>query len=288
VSLIFISYAREDEAVVRTLARGLEHAGHEVWWDKELSAGEAFRNSIQDQLEKSDVVVVLWSERAKVSRYVVDEAESGARRGILLPLRIDTALPPLGFGGFHMLDFANWGGNFASEIWRQLLAEIERISAISGERDKRPPISILRNASISAVVWGAIFGSTIWAFYVTGSDVAPSNLLGSSIIDAFVMALGLSVPIAWLSALEMRRAGFGSFTLVFGRSCLWLARGAAIAVAVVVVALISGIVRDSAQRNATAEVVRVFVVATLASASAITAAKLIWSGARLALRVRER
>jgi TIR domain len=128
VTRVFISYAREDQAVVRALAEGLQRAGLDVWWDTNLGAGEAFRGSIEEQLQRSDVILVVWSKRAKLSRWVLDEAEMGVQRGTLLPLRIDAAAPPLGFGGFNTLNFGAWGGDFNSQEWRSLLNEINKIA----------------------------------------------------------------------------------------------------------------------------------------------------------------
>ena len=121
IALIFISYAREDEAVVRPLAEGVQQAGFDVWWDTALGGGEALRRSIEEQLQRSDVILVVWSKRAKLSRWVLDEAEMGVQRGVLLPVRIDATLPPLGFGGFNTLNFAAWGGDFNAQEWRNLL-----------------------------------------------------------------------------------------------------------------------------------------------------------------------
>jgi TIR domain len=122
---VFISYAREDQAVVRLLAEGLESAGLDVWWDTNLAAGQVFRGAIEEHLQRSDVILVVWSKRAKLSRWVLDEAEMGVQRGILVPIRIDSATLPLGFGGFNTLNFV--AGDFNAQEWRKLLNEINRI-----------------------------------------------------------------------------------------------------------------------------------------------------------------
>ena len=80
---IFISYAREDKPVIQSLAEGLVHAAHEVWWDADLGAADAFRETIESQIAGADVVVVVWSQRANASRYVVDEAERAVGRSVL-------------------------------------------------------------------------------------------------------------------------------------------------------------------------------------------------------------
>jgi len=58
---IFLSYARDDQACGETLARVLEQAGHEVWWDRRIDSGEEFAAEIEAALERADVVLVAWS-----------------------------------------------------------------------------------------------------------------------------------------------------------------------------------------------------------------------------------
>ena len=61
---IFLSYAREDLAKARTLAKALERAGHSVWWDRQIFGGSEFSDEIEAALKEADAVVVLWSAAA--------------------------------------------------------------------------------------------------------------------------------------------------------------------------------------------------------------------------------
>jgi hypothetical protein len=45
--------------------------------------------------------------------FVRDEAASGLKRGILVPLRLDGVDPPLGFGSFQIADLSDWNNNSA-------------------------------------------------------------------------------------------------------------------------------------------------------------------------------
>src|SRR5207253_5032796 len=58
---LFLSYAREDAATAGRLARVLERAGHDVWWDRELHAGASFGSEIERQPKDCNVVIVRWS-----------------------------------------------------------------------------------------------------------------------------------------------------------------------------------------------------------------------------------
>lgn len=105
---IFLSYAREDRACAERLARVLEAAGHQVWWDRRLDGGEEYSAEIEAALDKSDVVVVAWSKASVTSRWVRDEAAAGGDKGRLVPVSIDGSHPPMGFRQFHTIDLAGW------------------------------------------------------------------------------------------------------------------------------------------------------------------------------------
>jgi hypothetical protein len=100
---VFISYAREDREAVALLAKQLEAQGFAVWWDWQLVGGSNYRHAIQEELTKADKVIVVWSRHSVRSDFVIDEASTAKAAGKLLPIGIDGAAPPLGFGGLHTI-----------------------------------------------------------------------------------------------------------------------------------------------------------------------------------------
>lgn len=123
---IFLSYAREDRACVEKLARALEAAGHDVWWDRRLDGGEEFSTEIEAALDRADVVLVAWSKDSVKSRWVRDEASIGGDSGRLVPITIDDSAPPLGFRQFHTFDFNRWRGSLKDPRVAELLLLLER------------------------------------------------------------------------------------------------------------------------------------------------------------------
>ena len=115
---LFISYARTDQADVQRLAESLEAAGFSVWWDDDLEGGHHFSAEISRQLEAADAVVVVWSEAAVSSHWVLDEAMSGRDRGCLIPVRFDDTMPPLGFRQIQVIDLEDGGSEDAAAIGR--------------------------------------------------------------------------------------------------------------------------------------------------------------------------
>ena len=89
---IFLSYSREDRASAERLARIMEAAGHDVWWDRRLDSGEEFAAEIEAELDKADVVVVAWSATSIKSRWVRDEAAVGGDSDRLVPVSLDGTL----------------------------------------------------------------------------------------------------------------------------------------------------------------------------------------------------
>ena len=123
---IFLSYARENRDWAEKLAHVLEAAGHDVWWDRHLDGGEEFSAEIEAALDKSDVVVVAWSQESVKSRWVRDEANVGCESGTLVPVSIDGSLPPMGFRQFHTLDLAGWKAAKRDERTSELLRSVDR------------------------------------------------------------------------------------------------------------------------------------------------------------------
>jgi formylglycine-generating enzyme required for sulfatase activity len=124
---IFFSYKREDRAKIEPLVELLERQGLTVWWDPDLVAGERFDEVINHEIAQARCVIVAWSETSTRAVWVRDEASTGRDRGVLVPLSLDGARPPLGFGQYQTPDLTGWTGNPADPRARQLVAGVLRV-----------------------------------------------------------------------------------------------------------------------------------------------------------------
>ena len=108
MSDLFISYAREDSAIVERLTSALRAAGHQPWWDQHLVGGSEYSREIEEALNRSAKVLVLWSANAAQSPWVRDEAAAARDAQKLVPITIDGTSPPMGFRQFHTLSLVGW------------------------------------------------------------------------------------------------------------------------------------------------------------------------------------
>jgi hypothetical protein len=121
MSDIFLSYARTDHERARALARVIESRGWSVFFDRDIVAGEPFRDVIARALNSARCVIVLWSHASAESDWVVDEAEVGKQRGILL------------------LDLADWSGAPDDKRLDPLFESITRLTGVAARKPEPEP-----------------------------------------------------------------------------------------------------------------------------------------------------
>lgn len=124
---IFISYAREDQARVKELVSLFEGKGWSVFWDRRIPAGKTWRSHIGHALENTHCIIVIWSKYSTGSDWVNEEADEGKKRGILIPILLDSVQPPHGFREIQAADLTEYASGKSSEILESLLADISSL-----------------------------------------------------------------------------------------------------------------------------------------------------------------
>ena len=147
ISDIFISYARDDQAVARLYADALEAQGFSVWWDAALRSGEAFDEAIEAALRAAKAVIVLWSPRSVVSRWVRAEATLADRNRTLTPVIIEPCERPIMFELTQTADLCHWKGAPDDPVWQSLVDEVRRFVGVREEPQAAAPTAAPPRAS---------------------------------------------------------------------------------------------------------------------------------------------
>ena len=133
---VFISYAREDAPKAKAIARGLEEASVDVWFDDRIRSGAEYSHEIETALKGALAVMVLWSRNSVQSAWVRDEAAEGRDTGRLISVRIDDCRPPIGFRQYQTTNLSRWSGRGKPKQLDDITAAI---AAITGTRASPSP-----------------------------------------------------------------------------------------------------------------------------------------------------
>jgi hypothetical protein len=71
---VFICYCKQDQPLAQRLSEWLETQGWTTWWLTNQLGGTEAREVASAELDKSRVVVVLWSKASIASPFVVHQA----------------------------------------------------------------------------------------------------------------------------------------------------------------------------------------------------------------------
>ena len=176
---IFLSYTEEDRATARRVAEALSAAGWDVWWDRRIPAGQAWRQVLDAELKCMRCMVVLWSRRSVASEWVCEEASEGRKRGRLFPVLIDPTQQPVGFRELQAADLSGWDGSSTFAPLQELIHDLERLI---GKPDVQAPLPS-----------------------APSKDERPASrrLWSAALIGIAIVAAGLTVAVA----LSVRHAG---------------------------------------------------------------------------------
>jgi endonuclease/exonuclease/phosphatase family metal-dependent hydrolase len=125
---IFISYASEDRDRVMPIVKALEEQGWSTWWDSSsIPVGKTWRQFIKEGLEQARCILVIWSKKSISSDWVIEEADFGKDKKILVPALIDDVRPPLGFGQVQAARLMPWKKESGSPEFEKLLKALSDI-----------------------------------------------------------------------------------------------------------------------------------------------------------------
>ncbi|MBX3300922.1 MAG: SUMF1/EgtB/PvdO family nonheme iron enzyme [Nitrospira sp.] len=143
MSDIFISYASEDRDRVKPLAHALERKGWPVWWDRRIPTGRSYDEVIEEALDASKAVVVVWTKTSVKSQWVKNEAREGLRRRVLFPVMIlEEVKIPLEFRDVQAAHLMDWQPEQDHAGFDQFVQDLARvIGAPSKSAIPQPPVT---------------------------------------------------------------------------------------------------------------------------------------------------
>jgi hypothetical protein len=158
---IFISYASEDRSKAASLAEALSARGWSVWWDRKIPLGESYDEVIEKALGESKCAIVLWSAMSVASEWVRNEASEAKRRGILVPVFLETVDAPLAFRLLNGADLHDWQAGTPHSEFDQL---VERVAELLGRPQSSARTESVRKARSQAREQPSEFGRRFpWA-----------------------------------------------------------------------------------------------------------------------------
>ncbi|MEY2928284.1 MAG: hypothetical protein RL367_2761, partial [Pseudomonadota bacterium] len=137
---IFLSYNREDQAVARLYADAFAREGLSGGWDATLRPGEAYDEVTEAALRGAKAVVVLWSPRSVVSRWVRAEATIADRCKTLVPAMIEPCERPIMFELTQAAELSHWTGDPRDKVWLAFLGDVRRF--VGREAGKPSPVQL--------------------------------------------------------------------------------------------------------------------------------------------------
>lgn len=148
---IFLSYASEDLERVRPLVERLEERDWQVWWDREIPIGKTWPVVIEEALEATTAMVVVWTEASVESKWVRIETTKGEERGGLVPVKLDDIKIPIQFSLLQTADLTNWDGSSSHVELKSVFSALEAIFAVSQKADLEAHLTLLRSRLIVAM-----------------------------------------------------------------------------------------------------------------------------------------
>lgn len=136
---VFISYAREDRSRAEQVARALQAAGIQAFWDTEIPPGQTWADYIEGKLAQCKALIVLWSEHSTKSQWVREEARMGRDKGKLIPAMLDGSPAPFGFGEVQAANLSTWNGDPNHAEWLRMRAAVESALGRFGASAPPPP-----------------------------------------------------------------------------------------------------------------------------------------------------
>jgi hypothetical protein len=170
---VFISYASENREKAGEICAALEQRGFVCWIaPRDVRAGREYADEIIQGLERSAAVVLVLSEAANTSVFVLREVERAVSKDVnVIPVRIEEITPSPGLelfiSGTHWLDVfdGDWDEHM-NRLARDLGDDVTPASVPAIDRRSFAPRPSFRMTYVAVALVGvaALSGFAVWSF----------------------------------------------------------------------------------------------------------------------------
>ena len=131
---VFISHSSKNKDIAWQLTKDLQAEGYTVWLDRlEIEPSENFVRELEDGLDKTAVILVIWTEHAKNSAWVEGEISRAKSQGKhIIPLLFDDTKITLLLETTQHIDFR-------ASYHRPFLSLTSRLNALLEDINQLPP-----------------------------------------------------------------------------------------------------------------------------------------------------
>ena len=132
---VFVSHSSDDKGVAEAVCAALEAEGLRCWMaPRDIVPGKGWGEAIIEGIGKSWVMVVVFSEAANQSTYVLREVERAVSRGMpIIPIRIEDVAPSAELELF--LSVPHWLNAVTPPMESHYRQLVSTVHAVLGELD---------------------------------------------------------------------------------------------------------------------------------------------------------
>jgi TolB-like protein len=200
---IFLSYNREDQARAKLFADAFTAAGLSVWWDTALRSGEAYDEVTEAALRAAKAVVVLWSPRSVVSRWVRAEATIADRCKTLVPVTIEPCERPIMFELTQTAELSHWSGDVSDRAWLAFLDDVRRMAVKADQPQIATPSTAVAPPTVAETLKPGQSGSAPSLAvlpFINRSSLPEDEVLAEGMVEDLTSALSQGVNVRVLGA----------------------------------------------------------------------------------------
>ena len=149
MSDIFLSYDSRDLERIKPLAAALSAQGWTVFYDRTIPPGKTWRQFIGKEIDACHCMIVAWSNYSISSNWVLEEADDGLKRKILVPCLLDDVRPPLGMRAIQATNLVGWHGDLKVPGFKALCSAISEL--IGAGKDQKVSVQYSGKPAIEHV-----------------------------------------------------------------------------------------------------------------------------------------